>query len=102
MDQIAREHAKLMAEERSLFQIATPRDLERLLKEKDADSGELPVFTRLGVNVGKGKSIAEAHRFMMAALAERNNIRDKRFSSMGMGTHQDKNGVLYLCQIFAG
>ena len=102
MDQIAREQAKLMAEERKLFHLETPRDLERELREKDVDSNELPIFSRLGMNNGKGKTIAEIHRFMMAALAERNNIQDKRFSHMGMGTHQDKNGILYLCQIFGG
>eukprot|EP00537_Pseudo-nitzschia_pungens_P006501 CAMPEP_0172360838 /NCGR_PEP_ID=MMETSP1060-20121228/4786_1 /TAXON_ID=37318 /ORGANISM="Pseudo-nitzschia pungens, Strain cf. cingulata" /LENGTH=342 /DNA_ID=CAMNT_0013082927 /DNA_START=363 /DNA_END=1391 /DNA_ORIENTATION=- len=102
MDRIARDHAKLMAEDRDLFQIETPRDLRRLLKEIDVDSNELPDFTRLGMNIGRGKTIAEVHRFMMAALAERNNIRDKRFSHMGMGTHQDKNGYLYMCQIFGG
>mmetsp|Transcript_4334 Transcript_4334/g.9363 ORF Transcript_4334/g.9363 Transcript_4334/m.9363 type:complete len:360 (+) Transcript_4334:461-1540(+) len=102
MDKIAREQAKLMAEERKLFHLETPRELEKELREKDADSNELPIFSRLGMNNGKGKTIAEIHRFMMAALAERNNIQDKRFSSMGMGTHQDKNGILYLCQIFGG
>lgn len=102
MDQIARDQAKMMAEERNLFHVESPRDLQLRLKELDAESNVLPDITRLGMNIGRGKSISEVHRFMMAALAERNNIQDKRFSSMGMGTHKDKNGVLYMCQVYGG
>jgi hypothetical protein len=99
MDQIAREQAQLMAEERKLFQIDTPTDLQnRLFIHTDVDLS----FQRTGMNIGRGKSVGEIHKFMMAALAERNNIHDKRFFSMGMGTAKAENGVLYLCQIFGG
>ncbi|MGK3734584.1 MAG: hypothetical protein ACI8RD_006516 [Bacillariaceae sp.] len=99
MDQIAREQAQLMAEERKLFQIDTPTDLQnRLIIHTDVDLS----FQRTGMNIGRGKSISEIHKFMMAALAERNNIHDKRFFTMGMGTARAENGVLYLCQIFGG
>ena len=99
MDQIAREQAQLMAEERKLFQIDTPTDLQnRLSIHTDVDLS----FQRTGMNIGRGKSVPEIHRFMMAALAERNNINDKRFFKMGMGTARAENGVLYLCQIFGG
>jgi len=102
MDQVAREQAKLMAEENTLFHIESPNELISRLREKDKESNELPNFERLGTNIGKGKDIAEAHRFMVAALAERNNIHDKRFFSMGMGAHTADNGVIYVCQIFGG
>jgi len=102
MDQIAREQVKLMAKEQRLFHIDNPNDLKNRLKEKDMESNELPTFHRIGTNIGKGKNVAEIHRFMMAALAERNNIRDKRFSAMGMGTYTAENGVLYMCQVFGG
>jgi len=102
MDQIAREQAKLMADEKKLFHIDTPNDLKNRLKEKDRESNELPTFERMGTNIGKGKNIAEVHRFMMAALAERNNIQDKRLFAMGMGAYTAENGVLYMCQIFGG
>lgn len=102
MDQIAREHAKLMAEEKQLFLMDNPYELRDRLAEKDRVSIELPAFERLGMNLGRGKDIAEAHRFMMAALAERNNIYDKRFFYMGMGTFTAENGVLYICQVFGG
>lgn len=102
MDQIAREQAKLMAEENNLFHIENPHVLKKRLKEKDKESNELPDFQRLGMNIGKGKDIAEVQRYMMAALAERNNIQDKRFFAMGMGTYTADNGVLFMCQVFGG
>mmetsp|Transcript_46298 Transcript_46298/g.52602 ORF Transcript_46298/g.52602 Transcript_46298/m.52602 type:complete len:389 (+) Transcript_46298:95-1261(+) len=98
MDQIAREQAQSMAEEKKLFHINTPTDLQNRLIDKD----EKLSFQRVGTNIGRGKDIGEIHKFMMAALAERNNIRDKRFFTMGMGTARAENGVLYLCQIFGG
>ena len=91
-----------MAEEKTLFLIENPYVLKDRLKEKDKVSNELPEFQRMGMNVGKGKDIAEVHRFMMAALAERNNIQDKRFFSMGMGAYTADNGVLFMCQVFGG
>lgn len=102
LDQIAREQAKIMAEEQNLFHIGSPNDLKKRMKELDAESRELPEFQRMGTNIGRGKSIEEAHRFMMAALAERNNINDKRFFYMGMGTSIAENGQLYMCQVFGG
>ena len=114
MDRIAAEHAKLMAEERQLFHIDNPIELQDRLLGRDGDDGENDdrdnddrrlAFKRLGMNVGRGirtQSISEIHKFMMAALAERNNIRDNRFFRMGMGTATAENGVLYLCQIFGG
>jgi hypothetical protein len=102
MDQIAREQAKLMAEEKKLFHIDNPNDLRNRLKAMDSESNELPNYERLGTNVGRGKSVAEVHRFMLAALAERSNIQDKRFFAMGMGTYTADNDVLYMCQVFGG
>lgn len=102
MDQIAREQAKLMASDKQLFHIDSPSDLMKRLREKDKESNELPAFQRVATNIGSGKNIAEAHRFMMAALAERNSIQDKRFCAIGMGTYRADNGVLYICQVFGG
>jgi len=102
MDQIAREQAKLMAEEKKLFHIDNPNDLTNRLKAMDSKSNELPNYERLGTNVGRGNSVIEVHRFMLAALAERSNIQDKRFFAMGMGTYKADNNVLYMCQVFGG
>ena len=110
MDQIATEHAKLMANERKLSHIDNPIELQdRLLGDENDDDDDREkrrlAFRRLGMNVGRGtrdQTIKEIHKFMMAALAERNNMRDNRFLKMGMGTAMSENGVLYLCQIFGG
>ena len=102
MDQVAREHAELMAKDKQIFLIDNPEELRNRLKEKDRESCVLPMFERIGMNISRGKDIAECQRFMMAALAERNNIYDKRFFYMGMGTYTADNGVLYMCQVFGG
>jgi len=102
MDEIAREQARIMAEEQNLFHIDSPNDLRKRLRRLDMESKELPEFSRLGTNIGRGKDIAEAQRFVMAALAERNNIQDKRFFYFGMGTSIAENGQLYICQVFGG
>jgi len=125
LDTLARNHATAMASHRSLFHMDTPHELltriqhelqeETTTKDDDAeDSYYVP--QRIGMNIASGTSIATIHKFMMAALAERNNMRDKRFCLMGMGMgiarapDADEEGgktgggddVLYLCQIFAG
>lgn len=102
LDQIAREQAKIMAEEQNLFHITSPNELKKRMKTLDRESRELPSLRRIGTNIGRGKSIEDAQRFMMAALAERNNINDKRFFYMGMGTAIAENGQLYMCQVFGG
>jgi uncharacterized protein YkwD len=100
MDQIARDHALQMSESNKVFHMDGPVALEeQLLKEMKEDR---TFFFRVGVNIARGKTIEEIHKFMMANLAERNNIIDKRFSKMGMGTARADNGMLYLCQVFGG
>lgn len=60
-------------------------------------------YTRLGENVAKGTSVRGIHNDMMATLSNRNNIVDRRFTHMGMGTAVGRRtGQLYLCQIFRG
>jgi len=103
LDALAREHAQLMADEKRLFHTDSPIEIRNRLLDDEDD--EPLAFRRLGVNVGKGMrahNINEIHKHMMAALAERNNIYDKRFHKMGMGTAFADNGVMYLCQIFGG
>lgn len=102
MDQVAREHAELMAKDKQIFLIDNPQELRTRLKEKDKESNELPLFERIGMNIGRAKDIPDCQRFLMANLAERNNIYDKRFFYMGMGTYTADNGQLYICQVFGG
>ena len=108
LDTIAREHAHSMASEQTLFQISTPYEIHHKLQvlqehdETNTYANSNTTFTRIGVNIGKGKSIMDIHTTMIHTLAEKNNIQDKRFFKMGMATAHDIDGTMYLCQIFGG
>mmetsp|Transcript_132084 Transcript_132084/g.196772 ORF Transcript_132084/g.196772 Transcript_132084/m.196772 type:complete len:260 (+) Transcript_132084:33-812(+) len=86
LDEIAREHAREMATQRRL----THPDLEIL-----------PSTTaRFGVNIGRGPNVSDVHKAMMASEPDKNNIIDRRFVSMGVGTAKGSDGAIYLCQLF--
>jgi uncharacterized protein YkwD len=90
MDEVAREHASQMAKEQSLFH-ADPATLEEKIGAK-----------RVGANVGKGSSVNDIHKYMMtSSVSDKNNVIDRRFVSMGVGTAKAADGTLYLCQIFS-
>ena len=57
---------------------------------------------RFGENVACGSSIREIHCDMVKNAADLNNMLDRRYSYMGMGTAKGENGALYFCQIFKG
>lgn len=93
LDELARIHAEQIAEEGELRHV-----------EADALQFALQNIhhRRLGENVARGDSIRSIHTDMMSTLSNRNNIVDRRFTHMGMGTAVGKDGELYLCQIFRG
>ena len=93
LDQLARIHAEQIAEEEELRHVEADA-LRFALKD-------IP-HRRLGENVGCGENIRSIHQDMMGTRSNRNNIVDRRFTHMGMGTALGKNGELYLCQIFRG
>ncbi|KAL7561940.1 hypothetical protein ACA910_005085 [Epithemia clementina (nom. ined.)] len=93
LDEIARLHAEDMAEAEEVHHL----DLEPLRLALENVNCH-----RLGVNVQRGESIRDIHDVMMQVLSNKNNILDRRFTHMGMGTAVDKDGRLYLCQIFRG
>lgn len=100
MDTIAREHADLMAAANQLFHTEDPALLhERILCEAIEVEH---TCGRIGENTVRGKTLSEIHDIMMASIAERNNILDKRYSVMGVGSARAENGTIYLCQIFSG
>jgi uncharacterized protein YkwD len=115
LDEIARDHATSMANISTLFHIDDPLSIqERIVKNATLSSTSTtsPSLSsscridqtcgRIGENTFKGKTLVEIHDSMMASLGERNNILDKRFSHMGMGSARAVNGTLYLCQVFTG
>jgi uncharacterized protein YkwD len=92
LDEIAKEHVERMASQNSLFHTAADE-----LQAKFQRTSR-----RLGENVSKGESIRIIHRVMMATLADKNNILDRRYTHMGMATARASDGELYLCQVFRG
>jgi hypothetical protein len=93
LDRVARDHARSMADEKMV----------RHMAGKDNSSDRQPLFCpRWGVNIARGNNVGEIHKLMMANLAERNNVLDKRFTTLGMGTARADDGMIYLCQIFGG
>jgi hypothetical protein len=92
LDELARAHAQDMADAQRLFHKSVD-DMH--------DSLQLPC-RRLGANVAKGKSIREIHYAMMRTLSDKNNMLDRRFTHMGMGTAKGPDGELYLCQVYRG
>merc|ERR1712226_1269210 len=94
LDEIARIHAEQMAQDQQVYHVNL--DALRIALQK------VP-HQRLGVNVQRGTSIRDIHECMMkTSLSNKNNIVDRRFTHMGMGTAVDSNGTLYLCQVFRG
>jgi hypothetical protein len=105
LDRVARDHAQAMADEKTVRHMDGPTELQaRILERKDKDSADHQqlFFQRLGVNIARGKSVEDIHKLMMTNLAERNNVLDKRFTTLGMGTARADDGMIYLCQIFGG
>ena len=92
LDEIAREHAEMMASRKSLFH-TEPAELQSKFQR---------VTRRLGENVARGESIRSIHKDMMATRSDKNNILDRRYTHMGMATARGSNGELYLCQVFRG
>ena len=94
LDEIARSQAKAMADADELFH-SSPDDLcDVITAHSDSSS-------RVGQNVARGASVAAIHRNMIReSLADRNNILDRRFLAMGIGTAKSANNTLYICQIF--
>lgn len=92
IDELAREQAILMAADSKLFH-TDPADLQDKLGRH---SGR-----RVGENVTSGPNLQVIHKkLMMQSVADKNNILDRRFTLMGIGTAKAADGTVYLCQIF--
>jgi uncharacterized protein YkwD len=91
LDELAREHAMAMAAKDALLH----SDPDALMQKVGRPS------RRLGENVAYGRSIREIHTMMMKEKgSDKNNLLDRRFLTMGMGTARGPDGGLYMCQIF--
>jgi uncharacterized protein YkwD len=95
LDELAREHAKVMARAQRLFH-SNPTDLQAKFQRP---------FRQMGENVAAGRSIRDIHKYMMkntACNTDKYNILHRRYTHMGMATAKGADGQLYLCQIFRG
>ena len=93
LDKLAREHAETIAAKDALYH-SNPSELVKKIGRPSR---------RLGENVSYGDSIREMHKIMMETSgSDKNNILDRRYLTMGMGTARGPDGGLYMCQIFRG
>lgn len=103
LDELARTQAKVMAEKECLFH-SNPEELIRKIAadQEDKNGCESPCPSiRIGKNIGSGVNLNDIHKTMMTkSLADKNNILDRRYAYMGVGTAKGSDGSLYLCQIF--
>ena len=93
LDTLARWHAEAMAALDGGAFHADPNDLQAKLKKPSR---------RIGSNVAVGESVRRIHQQMMYKKGDYNNIVDRRYTEMGMGTARGRSGEIYLCQIFRG
>jgi hypothetical protein len=89
LDELAQEHAKKMAESAKLFHPETAAVLDRA-----------GATSRVATNVSRGSTLKSIHAGLMESLSDKNNILDRHFSYMGIGTAKATDGTLYLCQLF--
>jgi Cysteine-rich secretory protein family len=93
LDAIARSHAEDMARKGEVFHS----------KPQEIRSSFCRTSRRLGENVARGTDIKAIHSCMMKNVSDRNNMLDRRYTNMGMGTARGKDdGLLYLVQVFRG
>ena len=85
LDEIARNHAKLMSEE------------GKVIKNLEIENSE----AAFGLNVYRGSTIREVQEKFMRCKQTKNNILNKNYDKMGIGTIQDSKRRLYVCQVFA-
>ena len=111
LDELATHHAKEMASQGELYQPKLKYLHDTILNNGRSSSSSnnntdnhQRIINRLGSNVACGESLLSMHQMMMTvSVADRNNILDRRFTGMGMGTAKSPtDGKLYLCQIFRG
>jgi hypothetical protein len=106
MDELAREQARRMAAENELshsdstdLQIRLGRHCGRRIGENVTRGSNLQ--NRQKCMVTRGSNLQNIHKAMMESVADRNNIMDRRFTCMGVGTAKSSDGtLLYLCQLF--
>jgi Cysteine-rich secretory protein family len=105
LDTMAREHAKMMAEDPNHRHQQHPSQhfLERVVLKTLLDEHDYTVH-RIASNAWScgASELKDVHKELMEhSKSDRNNILDRRYTRMGVGTYQSPaNGKLYVCQLF--
>ena len=73
----------------------------RSVSHSDLAAGIPAGWSRLGENVGWGRSVQEANDLFMASSPHRASILSRGFSSLGTGV-AERDGRYYVAQVFAG
>ncbi len=100
LNDVARNHSKEMAEEGDINHISPLYGSvsDRLEAWHDYDNY---IFSSIGENLSKTKSIEEGEESLMNSPGHRKNILDPDYNVIGIGITKDNDGFLYITQIFA-
>ena len=90
LSKVARTHARVMANDNSLFHQSTGKLTSRVTR-----------WRTLGENVGMGGTVSQLHRAFMASPGHRANILSGSFKHVGVGT-VEKNNTLFVTVVFEG
>ena len=93
LDEVASNHAKLMAERIHLYENLSEGCKVFLKRHKNISS-------TYEINVECASSIRKSHLMLMCRESSRRNILNPNFNSMGVGFARDRKGWLYICQVF--
>lgn len=97
LDELALKRAKQMASHQKLEHSDANELVSKILVSTPC--------RRIGENICIGNSAEEIHKKIMNSrelASNRNNIFDRRFTSVGVGFATSSTGELYMCQIFKG
>jgi uncharacterized protein YkwD len=95
LDAVARAHATRMKEQGRLAHDVGDGDPVTRLRAAGID------VQSPGENVAHATDVRHAHRALWASPSHRSNLLDPRFTAVGIGTEQDADGRVWVCELFA-
>jgi hypothetical protein len=98
LDELAQRVAAKMSSNQELKH-CNPNEILNAIVETGNSS-----LKRVGINIliCDGDIAGMHHRMMKESLSDRNNVLDRRFTTLGVATSKASNGSLYVCQLFLG
>lgn len=95
LDEIARNHARYMSQQRKVFLELEETNNSSLRECFDPTS-------LLLINANRGANVRMIQKGFMKSDVSKNKILNARVDMMGVGSSIDSRGRAYVCQIFAG